>query len=138
MTTEQIVQWAVSQGIGAVLALVMFLVYRADSKTHTSAIKALAEQYAVRQTESATAWMAFGKEQGSLMVRITSAIERIEERLDTVSSCPVTHVTTTTLTAAAERGLSTAGRETLARAIPEAVRSAIVESHRDRTLHEGA
>lgn len=86
-------QWVTSQGIGAVLAFVMFMVYRKDAKDNALAIKTLSEAYARQQTESATAWMAFGQEQGALMARIAGALERIEERQESNAVCPVTQVT---------------------------------------------
>lgn len=93
MMTPDLVQWVVGQGVGAVLALVMFLIWRKDSKQNATDIKVLAEKYAFQQAESAAAWMAHGKELGQLMARTAGALERIEARMESTTTCPVTHVT---------------------------------------------
>lgn len=76
MTTD-VLQWVITQGIGAVLASVMFLIYRHDSKA-----------WIQRQTETAEAYMAFGEryskalaEVAAGLVRQAQVLERIERHL---------------------------------------------------------
>lgn len=87
------VQWAIGQGIGAVLALVMFLVYRADAKANAEKFREDAKAHAERIAKSESAWMEFGMQQGALMTRTVAALERIETRLEGPTLCPVTQVT---------------------------------------------
>ncbi len=134
--TPDIVQWVVSQGIGAVLALVMFLVYRKDSRAHAENLRVLAEKYAVEQASSAKTWMESGKELGQLMARTAGALERIEERLDATETCPVSHVTGSVLKQAGERGLSAVAAGQVGAAIEDAVREVVV-SQASRQPREG-
>lgn len=134
--TPDVVQWVVSQGIGAVLAAVMFLVYRKDSKEHVAAIKALADKYALQQSESAATWMAHGKELGELMARTAGALERIEERLDATTMCPVSRVGSDVLDQAGARGLSAVAAGQVRVAIEDAVREVVV-SQASRQPREG-
>lgn len=72
--TEQMVQWVTQQGLGAVLALVMFLIYRKDTQAHLAQVGQTVEAY-----------MRFAQELGSAMTRSAEALARqglILERLE--------------------------------------------------------
>ena len=84
----------------AILAALMFFIYRKDANDNTVrfqeqgaafavALQKQAEEYAKRQTESATEWREYGTKQGQLFERIVGALERIEERLHETDICPV-------------------------------------------------
>lgn len=77
-TNNPFVQWLIQQGIGAVLAFGMFLIYRKDAK---DGIKSA--------NETAYAYMQFGQQQAASLAdvanglaRQAAVLERIEQRLD--------------------------------------------------------
>lgn len=123
--TESFLVELVKQGGFALLAGVMFLVYRHDAKVAKDDLRKVAEEYAKKQAESATAWMTFGQAQGALMERLTGAIERIEHRLDESTMCPVTSVTNEALREAMRDGHAHSDRRRIDRVVAHAVRSAI-------------
>jgi len=130
--TEQILIELIKQGGFALLAGIIFFVYRADQKANAKALldaherqlKQIAE-ISQRQTESATAWMQFGKEQGALMERIASTLERIETKQAETTTCPVTQVTTEALREAVSSGRPVPGRPRVDHIVAQAVRAAI-------------
>lgn len=77
----KVIEWIAQQGLGAVLAFVMFIIYRNDSKENTK-----------RLSESAATWMAYGKEQGTQLERVGVLLEQIEKHMSAVSFCPVSKV----------------------------------------------
>ena len=87
--TENLIVELVRQGGFAILCAVMFWVYRSDSRT-----------WAVKQSESASAFMAFGERTAESMTRLSETLRQqsevlrqIEEQLSRNHMCPVTQVT---------------------------------------------
>lgn len=118
MTTD-VMQWVISQGIGAVLAAVMFFIYRQDAKT-----------WAAKQTETATAFMEFGERYSRALADVSSSIakqalilDRIDKHLAQNHLCPVTQVTTELLRETAEEDGPTATSKH--RAIDRLIREAL-------------
>lgn len=71
------IQWVVQQGIGVAFAAVMFYIYRKDSIT-----------WAQKQSETASAFMAFGEKyaaaatlQATSLARQAEILDRIERHL---------------------------------------------------------
>jgi hypothetical protein len=67
------IQWLVNQGAGASLGVFMFLMYRKDSLA-----------YAQRQTDSAAAYMAYGKEVGLALANVAASLVRHADVLDRI------------------------------------------------------
>lgn len=91
--TESFLIEIVKQGGFAILAGVMFLLYRKDAK-----------QWAVKQSESASAFMTFGSNTATALTLVSETmrqqstiLSRIEERLAESHLCPMTQADARTL-----------------------------------------
>lgn len=98
MTSESVMLELIKQGGFALLSAVMFLLYRHDSKA-----------WAAKQTETASAYMAFGAETARALTQVSEAIRQQSQVLETIQHnlarnhlCPVTQVSTELLREAAQ------------------------------------
>lgn len=123
--SESVVVELVKQGGFALLCGAMFLLYRHDSKG-----------WAAKQTETASAFMAFGERTAESLTRVSEALrrqsqvlERIESHLGENHLCPVTQVTTELLR---EARVDEGGR----RRLDSLMRTALGRAVRDHAEHD--